>query len=325
MEPSTPADAVGLAQSPLPCRVPGAYPLRQRVLFAIGAATGALLVAGFWNARLVDDFGRGVVMGRTLGDPDVLGSTFSQNGFGFGFLFAAVAGLAATFTACNCVVFAMLPGLASSSSRVDSRRPALMALGAFTAGVVLVGLAYGLFIGWLGPVGIVAFNTREVRLALAKSVFTIIGTIMCFWGALELGFFDRLTRRTSPATRAFFGLPTTKAAILGLMVGAFAIGRPFPVMHAFLIYAATAGSPFYGASVMIVQGLGQIAVMVLLFLALVYGLGRRLSAWMARRPERAALISGLSLVAGGTFFIFYWGLAFAYGIGRWGFRLGIYS
>jgi cytochrome c biogenesis protein CcdA len=109
------------------------------------------------------------------------------------------------------------------------------------------------------------------------------------------------------------------------MVGMFMIGRPFPVMRDFLVYAASAGSPLYGAGVMAVQGLGQIAVMALLFLALAYGTGRRMSAWLSSVPGRGSLVTGLSLVAGGTFFIFYWGLAFAYGIGRWGFKLGWYS
>jgi hypothetical protein len=96
-------------------------------------------------------------------------------------------------------------------------------------------------------------------------------------------------------------------------------------MHDFLTYAATAQSPLYGAGVMAVQGLGQIALMVLLFLTLTYGGGGGLSRWASARPDRVAIVSGLSLVAGGAFFVFYWGLAFAYGIGRWGFRLGWYS
>ncbi|MEQ1907580.1 MAG: hypothetical protein ABMA15_02105 [Vicinamibacterales bacterium] len=96
-------------------------------------------------------------------------------------------------------------------------------------------------------------------------------------------------------------------------------------MRDFLTYAAAANSPLYGAGVMVVQGLGQIALMVVIFLALVYGAGQPLSRWVSTRPQRMALLSGVSLIAGGTFFIFYWGLAFAYGIGRWGFRLGWYS
>ena len=302
----------------------GAYTGRQRTWYAVSAVCSAVLIAGFWNAPLVDGFGRDVA-GRTVGDPDALSSTFGQNGFAFGFFFAAAAGVAATFTACNCVVFAILPGLATSGPRASSRRAALTMLVVFALGVVVVGAIYGMFIGSLGPKGIDAFNTREIRRSVATTVFSALGTMMLLWGSIELGFFDRLTRRVSPATRAFVSQTTTKAGLLGVMVGAFLIGRPFPVMRDFLIYAAASNSPIYGAAVMVVAGLGQIALMVLLFLAVVYGAGAHLSRWVSARPGRASLVSGLSLLSGGSFFVFYWGLAFAYGIGRWGFRLGWYS
>ncbi len=302
----------------------GAYTIQQRAWYAVSAVAAAVLIAGFWNAPLVDGFGRDVA-GRTVGDPDALSTTFAQNGFAFGFFFAAVAGVAATFTACNCVVFAILPGLAASGPRASSRRSALTILGIFTIGVVVVGAIYGMFIGSLGPAGIEAFNTREIRRSVAATVFSTLGTMMLLWGAIEMEFLDRLTRRISPATRALVSQTATKAGLLGVMVGAFLIGRPFPVMRDFLIYAAASNSPLYGAAVMVVVGLGQIALMVLLFIAVVYGAGAHLSRWISARPDRAALMSGLSLLAGGSFFVFYWGLAFAYGIGRWGFRLGWYS
>jgi sulfite exporter TauE/SafE len=297
---------------------------RTRLLYAAAVIVAAVLLAGFWNPRVVDGFGRDVVAARTIGDSATLRDSFAANGLGFGFLFAAVAGLAATFTACNCVVFALLPGLAASP-REDARRAALSALAMFAGGVIVVGVAYGMFVGSLGPAGIEAFNGRDIRRAQATTVFTVLGLLMLLWGAIDLGFLDRLLRRMSPATRAFFAQPTTKAGLLGLMVGTFMVGRPYPVMRDFLTYAAAAGSPLYGAAVMVVQGLGQIAVMVLLFLALVYGTGGRVARWGARHPQRVALTSGLALVAGGTFFVFYWGLAFTYGLGRWGFRLGWYS
>ncbi len=147
---------------------------------------------------------------------------------------------------------------------------------------------------------------------------------MVLWGALELGFFDGIRRRVPPETRAFFAQPTTRAGLLGLLVGAFAIGRPFPVMRDFLVYAATAHNPFYGAAVMMIQELGQIALMVVLLLVLVYGFGSRLTRWVTTRPQQVTLVTAIALIAGGTFFLYYWGLAPAFNIGRWGFRLGWY-
>lgn len=76
-----------------------------------------MLIAGFWNYKLVDGFGREVVAGNTIGNADVLAKTFASNGMLFGVVFAGVASLAATFTACNCVVFAMLPGSHAARTR----------------------------------------------------------------------------------------------------------------------------------------------------------------------------------------------------------------
>ncbi len=303
-------------------RLDQAYTTGERARVAAVAMLGAVLVAGFWNARLVDQVGHDVIAGAIVGDSGELAGSFAQHGALFGFLFAAAAGLAATFTACNCVVFAMLPGLATGGS--SGRRGALRALALFSAGVIGVGAIYGMFVGSLGPVGIAAYNAPEVRLAQASTVFTIIGLLMLAWGAVDLGFVEPLRRHVGTAAQAFLARPTTKASLLGLLVGAFAVGRPFPVMRDFLSYAAAANSPLYGAAVMIVQGLAQIAVMVAVFFALVYGFGPQLSGWSSRRPHQVALVSAVSLVAGGTFFVFYWGLAFAFGIGRWGFRLGWY-
>src|SRR3546814_17745329 len=63
-------------------------------------------------------------------DTESLAGSYSERGAGFGFVFAIIAGLAATFTACNCVVFAMLPGLACATENVGSpRRLAIKAIG----------------------------------------------------------------------------------------------------------------------------------------------------------------------------------------------------
>ncbi|QXD15031.1 hypothetical protein GQ464_016735 [Rhodocaloribacter litoris] len=284
----------------------------------------AVVIAGFWNYHVVDGFGRDVVAGRTIGDTSRLAQGYDAYGAGFGFLFAAIAGLAATFTACNCVVFAMLPGLICSTDRKRQGARPWRALGAFVAGVLVVCAAYGLYVGTLGAEGVAAYNERGARLAQAQTVFTTIGLVMLVWGIVELGFAGALVERVALPVRAFFGTTTAKAGIIGTLVGLFAVGRPFPVFREFLTYAASAESPLYGAGVMMVQGLGQIAVMAVLFAVMVWLGGRRLVRWAAEKPHQPVLLSGLALVAGGTFFVFYWGLAFALDIGRWGFKLGWY-
>ncbi len=119
---SEPGLAVAAAVAPAPDRAePGdvrtAYTTSRRALYALVAAVAAVLIAGFWNYHLVDGFGRDVIAGSTIGDTSAFAGGYLQYGTGFGFLFAVIAGLAATFTACNCVVFAMIPGLACGSTR----------------------------------------------------------------------------------------------------------------------------------------------------------------------------------------------------------------
>jgi len=305
-----------------------AYSTKRRVGYTLGAILFAVLVAGFWNYHLVDGFGSDIVAGGTIGDTGQLAGQYETRGGGFGFIFAAIAGLAATFTACNCVVFAMIPGLACStdqSQAAGGRSSAWKAFGSFTAGVLTMTGIYGIYVGFLGPEGVEVINQRAVRLGQAQAVFTILGLIMLVWGALELGYLDGLKKRVSKTTRQFLDQTTVKALILGALVGLFAVGRPFPVFREFLVYAASAQNPLYGALVMMVQGIGQIAVMALLFFIIIKAAGNKMNRIANNKPYKFRMISGLALVAGGTYFIYYWGLAFIFDIGRWGFKLGWYG
>ncbi|HLR31116.1 MAG TPA: cytochrome c biogenesis protein CcdA [Fodinibius sp.] len=302
-----------------------AYPLKKRLFYTLAAITAAILIAGFWNYHLVDGFGKEIVAGSTIGNTSDLADDYGTKGSQFGLIFAAIAGLAATFTACNCVIFAMIPGLACS---VEDDQPgtgaAWKAFGCFVAGVLVITGSYGFFIGFLGAEGMEILNGRAIRLAQAQAVFTLLGFTMLIWGFLEMGFLDNIKNRFSDTTRAFFDQTTTKALLLGILVGCFAIGRPFPVFREFLVYAASANSSFYGAGVMMIQGLGQIAVMALLF-GLIVGLaGNKMSAAARQKPYKFRMVSSTALIAGGMYFIYYWGLAFVFDIGGWGFKLGWY-
>jgi cytochrome c biogenesis protein CcdA len=301
------------------------YPNSKRLLYGIAVILLGVLIAGFWNYHLVDGFGKNIVAGNTIGDTSALAGTFGEKGGGFGFIFAAIAGLAATFTACNCVAFAMLPGLACSTDRQNTRQTAIKAITAFVVPVAIVGAVYGIFIGFLGSDGIQLFNERPIRLAQAQAVFSMIGIAMLFWGFLELGYFKKITDRFSDTTREFFTTPTTKASLLGVLVGLFAVGRPFPVFREFLTYAATANSPLYGSLVMIIHGIGQIAILLVLFFILVYFFGNKMMNWANQTPHKPRMLTALAQLGGGSYFIFYWGIAFIYDVGRWGFKLGWYG
>jgi cytochrome c biogenesis protein CcdA len=301
-----------------------AYPYRKRLLYTLSAIVAAIIIAGFWNYHLVDGFGQDVIAGNTIGSTAELSDDYETKGSGFGFIFAAIAGLAATFTACNCVVFAMIPGLACSVDEQSQRTSAWRAFGLFVLGVLVITALYGAFIGFLGADGTAALNERAVRLTQAQVVFSLLGLIMLIWGLFEMEFFESVREFFPDRLRSLMNRTTSKALLLGLLVGFFAIGRPFPVFREFLVYAASANSPIYGAGVMVVQGIGQIAVMALLFVLVIW-LGKdKISAVAQSRPYKFQLISGVALVTGGMYFIYYWGFAFIFDIGRWGFKLGWY-
>lgn len=297
-----------------PCNV---YGLTRVFWMAFLAVLVGVLIAGFWNYHLVDGFGKKIVAEGTLGNTEQLAGEYSTYGTGLGLLFGAIAGLAATFTACNCVVFAMLPGLVCSTEDESARISPWTIMGVFVAGVLVVSAIYGLYVGSLGPEEIEAYNERGNRLLQAQVVFSSLGAIMLIWGLFELGIFGRAFSFAGDGT-------LFKAGTLGFMVGLFAVGRPFPVFRDFLTYAASSGSPLYGAGAMVMQGLGQIAVMVLLFGLIFWLAGTRLAGWATEKPCQPTLVSGLALLMGGSFFVFYWGLAFAFDIGKWGFKLGWY-
>lgn len=299
------------------------YTLKFRIKWTLIAIVLGVLFAGLWNYKVVDGLGHNIIAGKTIGETSLLAESFSQNGFGFGFLFAAIAGLAATFTACNCVVFALIPGLTCSAK--ISKLQILKLLAIFVIGVLFVSFWYGIFVGSLGHQGAVIYNLRQNRLLQAQVVFSLLGGFMLLWGMFSMGLFQFLVHRIPEKIRLFFSRLTTKAAILGVMVGLFAVGRPFPVFRDFLTYAATAQNPLYGASVMMIQGLGQITVMIVATIGLVFFFGKKLNRWIIKKPQQPALISSFALILGGTYFLYYWGLSFLFNIGSWGFKLGWYK
>lgn len=305
----------------------GLFPdIRSRLLWAISAIGLGVLIAGFWNYHWVDGFGKEFVAGQVIGDTEQLAGSYNEQGAGFGFIFAIVAGLAATFTACNCVVFAMLPGLACpSDGKGSTRQLALKALGVFSLAVLVVCFLYGAYVGSLGTERIAAFNERPNRIAQAQVIFTLLGGVLFVWGLISFGFLDRIVSMLPEGLLRFFASPLNKAGVMGVLVGLFAVGRPFPVFRDFLTYAAASENSLYGGAVMAVQGIGQILVMVLLFLVLFVPFAKRIASWSAQHPGKLEKFSAAALLAGGSYFIFYWGLAFAYDVGRWGFKLNWYG
>lgn len=298
------------------------YSSKQRLIWAAAALIVGVLIAGFWNYHLVDGLGKNLVANPIIGEEPA--ATYAGGGAGFGFLFAAVAGLAATFTACNCVVFSMLPGLACSTGDSAARVSPLRALLVFTLAVVVVCACYGVYINLLGG-DFASYNEREVRLSQAQTVFTAIGAFMILWGLFTFGFLRFLSDALPVSVQRFFASKQTQAGLMGVMAGFFAVGRPYPVFRSFLAYAASSGNVWFDIGAMVVQGLAQIAVMVILFMLVLWLAGGSLARWVAAKPQQVQLVSSFALLGGGAFFVYYWGLAFTFDIGQWGFKLNWYD
>src|SRR2546429_6921316 len=99
---------------------------------------------------------------------------------------------------------------------------------------------------------------------------------------------------------------SVRLVLLGGLIGAFLIGRPFALFVKIFEYAAATHNPALGASVFVLQSLGNIALLALIFL-LVAMVGRgRLLRWLAARPDRIARFNAVALLAAGTFLIAYW-------------------
>ena len=112
---------------------------------------------------------------------------------------------------------------------------------------------------------------------------------------------------------------SVRLVLVGGLIGAFLIGRPFPLFVKIFEYAAATHNPVLGAFVFVLQSLGNIALLAVVFL-LVAMVGRgRLLRWLAARPDRVARFNAVALLAAGTFLIAYWcvRLPAVFGIGWW--------
>jgi Kef-type K+ transport system membrane component KefB len=65
--------------------------------------------------------------------------------------------------------------------------------------------------------------------------------------------------------------------------------------------------------------------MVAIFLIIIWLLNARLARWVTEKPSQPALITAVALMAGGSYFVYYWGVSLVYHLGSWGFKLGLYS
>lgn len=282
---------------------PSAVPRRRGLVVFFGVLAGFLLTV-VWSAPFVD-----TVIGQTVAD-GLLGHDAEDTaiaGMGAGIVFAFVSGLAGTFTACNIAVFAAVAPLAGSDGgrwrRVAAVLRPLLWLG---LGMVVVSAAYGVVVGLVGtdmPQFATTPNTPgelSPRSIQSMVVFGAVGLAMTWLGLAAAG----VVR--DPLARLSARFPNAPMVFFGVLIGAFLIGRPFPLFRKLFRDAAESRDPLYGAGAFVLQSVGNIIVLAVLMLLVTWLAGRRLGNWFAADPRRTAVVSAVSLLAAGVFTFLYW-------------------
>ena len=202
-------------------------PGRRGLTIAAGVAVG-VLIALLWSVKLVDaDIGGNVAKGLMGRDAQQVDLTSTVTAL----VFALVTGLAGTFTACNIAVFsAIAPMVEDGASSAGRVRRALRPLGWLTVGALAVTTGYGVLAAALGT-RLPQLSTRfvgnhvPVRLWQSIIVFSVIGAVLLYLGLAALKVvpdpFAGLTARW----------PATPYLVLGVILGAFTIGRPWPMFN----------------------------------------------------------------------------------------------
>lgn len=286
---------------PPPAPDPHAAPRRRGLLVLVSVTVG-LLVTAAWSAPFVDRVVGGSIAGAVLGHaPDVpIASGLA------GLLFAFAAGVAGTFTACNIAAFSALAPMVSGAGRARGRvAAAVRPVGWVAAGALPVSAAYGAVGALVGPdlpqlsVATVG-NDLPVRLVQSMVVYGLIGVVLLWMGLAALRYvpdpFARLTARFAP----------TPLVVMGVLIGLFLVGRPFPMFRQMFTYAAETGNPLYGALSFVLVAVGNVALMAVLFTLLALLGGERPARWLGARTGRAAAVTGVALLVAGVFTVAYW-------------------
>lgn len=276
---------------------------RMRVV-GLGFLLGAL-IAVLWSYELVDDTIAGTVADTLLGyDAEESAITGSAAGA----LFAFVTGMAGTFTACNVAAFsAVAPLMGTGESMRRQIAVTVRPLAWLAVGMLAISGVYGAVGAVLGDT-LPQLSTATtdggmpVRLVQSSVVFGIIGAALIYLGLAAVGAVPDLLA----GLRARFA--HVDLVVVGGLIGAFLIGRPFGLFFKMFSYAAEQSNPLYGAGTFMLQSLGNILLLVVLFLLLVVVTRGRLPRWLAATPGRLARVSGGAFVVAGAFTLLYWTL-----------------
>lgn len=278
--------------------VNGLFP-RRRVLLLVLSLLGGLLIAYVWPSTLADDEIGFRTASQLLGH-DVKDTPLSD--VVAAVLFALVSGLAGSFTACNVAVFGTVGPLLGQISLTRRQRltHALRPLGWMAAGMLPVSAAYGVLVGLVGT-HMPQFSMAQThgispRIAQAMIVYGVLGLFMLALGLAAAGLIP------DPLAALSRRYPNAPLVLIGVLAGAFLIGRPYPLFR----QAAEEGNPLFGAVAFSLQSIGNFLVMAVLFLLLSYGLSRPVQRWLATKPARVATLTASAFLVAGAFTVIYW-------------------
>jgi hypothetical protein len=266
---------------------------------AVSVAAGILL-AVLWSFTFVDSV-IGDNVANTLLGHDAKATTIG--GTAAGLLFAFVSGLAGTFTACNIAMAASIGPLSQAGQATSGGSTARMLLrpvGWMALGMVSVSFAYG-FVGVLlgdrlPQLSADTVNGMPVRIIQSSVVFGVIGLALTYIGLAALRILpDVFARR-----------PVARVVTLGMLIGGFLIGRPYPLFNKLFHWAVDTDNPLYGAGAFVLQSVGNILVVTVIFSLLVLGSRGGFLRWLSASPRRTMIITGSLMIALGVFTVVYW-------------------
>jgi MFS family permease len=281
--------------------VTGSFPRRRRLVLVL-SLLGGVLLAYSWSSELVDrTIGFGVadhLLGRNANGTPI-------GGIASGIVFAFVTGLAGSFTACNIAAFgAVGPLLSQATSRRDRFVGTVRPLGYLALGMLPVSAAYGAVVGVFGTrmpqFSLAATHGLSPRILQAMLTFGLIGLVMLVLGLAALGLLP------DPLAAVSRRYPNAGMVLMGILIGAFLIGRPYPLFRDMFRHAAESHNPLYGAFAFVLQSLGNIVVMSVLFLLLSYAAGRPIARWLNAKPSRAAVLTAAAFLVAAAFMVVYW-------------------
>jgi hypothetical protein len=277
-----------------------APPRSVGLLVGCSVGLGALL-AYLWSFRLVDSIigtnGTSALIGRDAARIQLTGGVIAA-------VFAAASGLAGSLTACNVAAFGAIGPLATQNPRGPRMRAAVSNIGWLGLGALAVAAVYGAIGAAVGPrmpqIAGASVGGYPASLLQASVVFGILGAAFAWLGLGAAGVVP------DPLARLGAWRRWAPNVVLGGLIGAFLVGRPFPLFLKLFAYAAERRNPLLGAGAFALQIAGNLLLVALLTLAVTTRPAGRFRTWLSAEPARPARVAAGTMLVAGSFTFLYW-------------------